>query len=87
MFDIAALGREVDAFWRSHMGAYLLKRADAEYVEALTALKTWDATDATSILRLQSEIWRAESFRAWLSKAITDGLTAEANLEDRDEDT
>lgn len=84
MFDLAALGREVDAFWGSRMGEYLLTRCDREYVTALEQLKTCDPTNSTLIIRLQGEVWRAQSFRGWLEEAIRTGLSAENLLEERD---
>ena len=42
MFDYAALGREVDSFWSSRIGEYLLKRSDNEYVEAMRRLMDSD---------------------------------------------
>ena len=86
LFEYAALGREIAAFWDSRMGEYLLKRADDEYVRALQTLKTCDPTNAALIVKSQGEVWRAESFRGWMSEAIRVGLMAEQQLEDRDDE-
>jgi hypothetical protein len=86
LFDYAALGREVDAFWSTAVGQYLLRRTEMEYVEALAALAECDPSDQTKIRALQSDAKRAKSLKAWLSEAIKTGLMAEANLEERTDD-
>jgi hypothetical protein len=74
LFDSAALGASIDEFWDSRIGQYLLERVLAEYNSALEKLKTCDPTNLVTIIRLQSDVKRAESFREWLSVAIANGL-------------
>lgn len=86
LFDYAALGREIESFWGSSVGTYLLKRADDEYVKAISELETCDPTDFKAIVKCQGETWRAKSFRKWLTEGIEAGRVAENVLEERDDD-
>lgn len=74
LYARAAFGKQVDAFYASAVGAYLRERAQEELGTALVALKTCDPTDSKLVMRLQGEVWRAESFENWLGEAILDGL-------------
>lgn len=70
----AQFGRQIELFWGSRIGAYLQARADELYSTALDKLKTVDADSVKEIRRLQNDVFKAESFKTWLSEAVTDGL-------------
>jgi hypothetical protein len=74
LYARAAFGRQVDQFWSSAVGNYLRGRALECYTTAIKELKSCDATDTKRVMRLQGEVWRAESFEDWMSEAIMDGL-------------
>lgn len=86
LFNYAALGREVDDFMHSTIGRYLLLRSDTEYAAALTKLSVCDAFDEAGVLKLQSDAKRAKDFREWLAEAINTGLTAESELQGRNDE-
>ena len=81
----AVLGKEVESFYSSDVGQYLLARAERELAEASLALQTVDPADTTRIAILQAKCWRANSFRGWLEAAIIAGLKAHEILEERDD--
>jgi hypothetical protein len=86
LFEYAALGREIDDFWHSKIGRYLLLRCEQEYVTGLSSLAECEASDTDKILRLQSDVRRAKSFKEWLTEAIQTGLMAEQELEGRNDE-
>lgn len=81
----AVLGRDAEEFLKSELGIYLLGAAKQEAEDATVRLKTADASDAKLIQRLQSEIWRAESFETWLRELVVSGRSAESALEEHEE--
>jgi len=83
--EVAVFGKQVEIFWDSQIGQYLLENTLREYNMALESLKTISPTDTASIVRLQGEIWRAESFKDWLSQAMIAGMKATQILEGMDE--
>lgn len=76
-WEAAVLGREVDSFWDSTIGQYLLKRCLMEYNTALEAFLACDPADTMKVMTYQSNMRRANDFKEWLSTAITEGLRAE----------
>jgi hypothetical protein len=85
LFDVAVLGKQIEQFFGSDVGGYLLQRADAEVASGVAQLKKLAHTDANGIRLAQNQVWRGESIRGWLEEAITAGRKAEAVLDDRDE--
>lgn len=81
----AVFGKQVELFWDSDIGQYLLERTLTEYNSAIEELTTCDPTNTAKIITLQSKAIRAEQFRGWLSQAIEDGLRAKRLLEGLDE--
>lgn len=86
LVDVAVLGKQVDSFFSSDMGKYMMSRAAAEVQEGLAILKKVAYTDAEAVRAAQNRVWRGESLRDWLEQAILAGLKAEAVLADREED-
>lgn len=78
----AILGRDAEDFVRSELGQYVLGRAKREKEEAQTLLNKTHAWRRKRIQQLQNEIWRAESFEAWLFELIMDGRNAEKVLDE-----
>jgi hypothetical protein len=84
--EIAVFGKQVDQFWNSQIGQYLLERTLEEYNTALEDFKRVNPTDSAAIVKIQGRMWRSESFRDWLSEAITAGLRANDILEGNDDE-
>jgi hypothetical protein len=84
--ETAVFGKQVEIFWDSRIGQYLLVNTLREYNYSLEKLKTCDPTDFKQVVKLQAEIWRAESFRDWLSQAIEDGIRSTKILEGIDDE-
>ena len=85
LFDVAVLGEQVDQFFKSDIGKYLLDHAAAQEAEGLEELKRVKCHDPESVWEAQNKVWVAEKFRTWLSDAIQAGLKAQMILEDREE--
>jgi cytochrome c-type biogenesis protein CcmH/NrfF len=85
LFDIAVLGEQVDQFFKSDIGKYLLDHAAAQEAQGLERLKKVKCSDAQAVWEAQSQVWVAEQFRTWLTDAIQAGLKAQMILEDREE--
>ena len=82
MVASAVFGKEVEEFLRSDIGVYLIGRATSEEREAVERLIAGAHTMAIKdILREQSVIERARTFRDWLGWAVQDGLQALEMLE------
>jgi hypothetical protein len=79
----AAFGRQVEEFWASDIGNYILNRIDSEVVSAFQELKTCDPKDGKVVQTIQNRIYRAESIKDYLADSIVDGLQAFKELEDR----
>ena len=86
LVDVAVLGKQVQNFFDSDIGKFLLHRAKMEYDGGIKALKQTDPTDTRAIIVAQNAVWRAESIKDWLDEAILAGLKAEVVLEDREDD-
>lgn len=84
LFDQAILGEQLDNFWRSDVGNFVLAKAEREYIMALGSLVEVDPSDTKAILKHQSDAKRASSIKQWLSEGITQGLKAKEILEDRE---
>ncbi|MFZ4856146.1 MAG: hypothetical protein ACOYL3_07090 [Desulfuromonadaceae bacterium] len=80
MMSTVRFGIEAEAFIASPLGKYLQQRAESEVVDAVTQLKTVDPCDHAQIVKLQNDIYRAESFTAWLADLITSGWEAEKEI-------
>jgi hypothetical protein len=80
----AIFGKQVDNFFSSDIGKYLLARADDEAEQALVAFKTCDPTDVSKVTGIQNKILQSENFKTWLEEAVMDGLQALNILEDRE---
>lgn len=70
----------VEAFLKTTVGQYIMRRADEERIDALADLVDVDAADTNKIRELQSTVKRADSIQSWLAEAIENGKNAEAQL-------
>jgi len=85
LFDVAVLGEQVDQFFKSDIGKYLLEHAAAQEAEGLNELRRVDCKNPEVVWNAQNKVWIAEKFRVWLEEAIQAGLKARMILEDREE--
>lgn len=75
------LGKEVDDFWRSPIGKYVIGRSLEESDNATKMLKDADPSDQERIRNIQSTIKIAEKSVLWLAEAIANGKRAQEQLE------
>jgi hypothetical protein len=80
MMTAVRFGIEAETFLASPLGRYIQKMVEAEVAEAVDQLKTVDPCDHAQIVKLQNNIYRAESVVAWLSNLITNGWEAEKEI-------
>lgn len=85
LFDVAVLGEQVDQFFKSDIGQYLLDHAARQETQGLDELRRVKCTDSQAVWDAQCQVWVAEKFRVWLTDAIQAGLKAQMILEDREE--
>ena len=81
----AVLGEQLDQFWRSEVGQYLLAKVEQECIMALEHLATADPSDINTMRDHQSTYKRAMSFKTWIENGIVAGLKAVEILEEREE--
>lgn len=77
----AVLGRDAEVFLSSDLGRYMLARVEEEEQEALDALANVAAWRRRRISDLQAKLWRARSFKNWLTELIVAGKQALEQLE------
>lgn len=80
----AILGKDAEEFLNTDLGRFMLARADAEEREALEALASVSPWRRRRIAQLQTQLWRARSFREWLTDLITTGRQALEQMEEKD---
>jgi len=85
--ETAVFGKQVEMFWDGQIGQYLLAYTLQEYNDALEEFKKCDPHDSVKIANVQNRMWRAESFRDWLSRAIDAGIQATQVLEGHFDET
>lgn len=81
LYAEAIIGKDAEAFLNGDLGRYMLARADEEEREAMEELVTVSAWRRRRIQQLQAKLWRARSFRGWLSEMIVTGRQALQQLE------
>ena len=81
LLDLAVFGKEVEEFFDTNAGRYLLQCADVEAAQGYELLKSVDPTDYKAVANAQAKVWRGESFKQWLGEAIASGLEAAFSLE------
>lgn len=85
LFDVAVLGEQIDQFFKSDIGKYLLGHAAAQETEGLDELRRVDCNKPEEVWNAQKKVWVAEKFRVWLHDALQAGLKARMIIEDRED--
>lgn len=83
LVEEAVFGQQVEDFFRSDIGKYLLSRCDDELTAAVAEFRAADPSDHKKMAKIQARMWRADSFHDWLGEAIQAGRNALGILEDR----
>ncbi len=81
LYAEAMFGRDAEEFMNSEIGRYLTGCAEQEIEEAVHQLKHIHPWRTRKIRDIQAQIWRAESFKQWISEAIVRGQQALQQLE------
>lgn len=80
--EVARLGVEAEAFMHSHVGRYLLERADHEIEINMVKLVEVDPGDYKANREIRNKIHVAKMFKDWIAEAIASGRVAhEAMME------
>lgn len=77
-------GLEVEKFFETDIGKYLLARSEAEVKQAVKELKAVDPEDSRTIRRLQNVINRNEGVEGWLAEIIKGGRDARVQIEEEE---
>jgi hypothetical protein len=72
----AEIGDEAKNFLESDLGKCVLGMAQQDAEAATAKLKTVDPEDAKAVRSLQNEIWKAETFGAYVAELFTRGENA-----------
>lgn len=81
LFAEVMLGKDAEEFLNTDLGRFLLARVEEEESQALEALATVWPWRRRRIAELQTQLWRARSFKRWLADLITAGRQSLAQLE------
>ena len=81
LFAEVHLGKDAEEFLASDVGRYMLARAEEQEREAMEALASVWPWRRRRITDLQAKLWRARSFREWMSEIIVQGRQALDQLE------
>lgn len=84
LYAEAMLGKDAEEFLNGDLGRYMLARAEEEERQALEELATVFPWNRWKIQRLQSKLWRARSFRNWLTEMVVTGRQALDQLDQRE---
>jgi hypothetical protein len=84
----AVLGHQVQEWFESPVGAFIMHRVRMRLTQLEKSLKTIDPLKTMEVARLQAEIKHWESFASWIGEAIqayesaTQIIDGEQNAED-----
>lgn len=81
LYAAAILGKDAEEWLNSDLGRYVLARVEEEEREALEAMADVSPWRRRRIQQLQSQLWRARSFKGWLGEMIVAGRQALQQLE------
>lgn len=76
----AVFGRQVEDFLNGDIGAFLLKRAQADITEGLDELRDVDPEDPKAVRAAQNKVRVAQSIINWLGDVVQQGHQAMAVL-------
>ena len=85
LYAEAILGKDAEDFFKKDLGRYILARVDEEERDAMEALANTSPWRRRRIADLQAKVWRARSFKGWLSEMIVSGRQALQQLENTEE--
>lgn len=77
-----SFGIEVETFFASNIGKYLLARSEEEVNKAVEALKDVNPDNARAIRQLQDVIKRNEGVERWLAEIIQGGRDARVQIDE-----
>lgn len=81
LYAEAMLGKDAEEFLTGDLGRYMLARANEEEREAAEQLATVSPWRRRRIQQLQAQLWRARSFKEWLTELVITGQQALQQLE------
>lgn len=81
----AVFGRQVESFYCSDIGKYVIARCKELRYTAQQDFKNCDPTDHKQVMRIQQNVKLADAIENWLGEAIGDGLRALNILEDMEQ--
>jgi hypothetical protein len=84
MVNTAVFGKEVEIFFNTNLGAYLVQCADVEIEKGTSALKVVEPSDTEAVRKAQNQVRIGEMFKQWIEDAVRAGLQAQTILEDRE---
>lgn len=70
----AVLGKQVEEFFASDIGRYLVSRVANQRQDAINGLRDCHVSDVAEMLKHQNQLRQAEYFCDWLGEAIQEGL-------------
>lgn len=76
------LGDDIDTFFKSDIGQYIVGRAQQEIDDAVIKLKTVTPEDIKQVRKLQNRINVAEGSLLWLQEALISGKQAMETLQE-----
>ena len=85
LYAEATIGKDAEEFLLTDLGRYMLARAEEEEHAALEQLSRVSSWRRRRILELQSQIWRAQRFKGWLTELVVTGRQALDHLESAEE--
>jgi len=83
MIKRAVFGKQVETFFNSEIGRYILSRALEQKTEAQRQFLEINCADVEKVRELQNRITQANDIARWLADAVTDGLQAMNLIEER----
>lgn len=81
LYAEAVLGKDAEEWLKTDLGRYVIARAEEEEREALEGLANVWPWRRRRIQQLQAQLWRARSFKGWMSEMIVVGRQALQHLE------
>lgn len=81
LYAEAMLGKDAEEFLQGDLGRYILARVAEEERVALDELATVWPWRRRRIQQLQAQLWRARSFKEWLTELVIAGQQALQQLE------
>jgi hypothetical protein len=81
----AVFGKQVESFFNSDIGKYIIALSELDRSEALTLLAKCDPENANTVRELQNRVVVCDKIRGWLENAIINGVQALNIIDERSE--